>query len=257
MGTRPVIVDVAVWMLLLNNALVVPLCSPIVWFWLLPIWLTLGIFSWVRLRDMRYLGRGHSMLIHKQAGLRIRSAGRRSIRPSLEHSFLSLMRHRGDLGVGRYCWGEFYENFAMTWSHGGLLIACAVYVLMLRLVGEELGGLALILLGLLAVCVRLPSAPDRILLVPAGRRERILATSAIAIATSVVLAVLGLVIVVASRGLSSFVCALPVEYIRHRSEVLRGIDPDWFYWPCLLVPWVIASRLLWGWTREWFKAASH
>ncbi|MGE5294199.1 MAG: hypothetical protein ACM3VT_05170, partial [Solirubrobacterales bacterium] len=40
--------DGVVWLLLLNNTFFAVLYAPVIWFQLLPLWLLLGVFSWIR-----------------------------------------------------------------------------------------------------------------------------------------------------------------------------------------------------------------
>ncbi|MGE5294316.1 MAG: hypothetical protein ACM3VT_05760, partial [Solirubrobacterales bacterium] len=240
--------DGVVWLLLLNNTFFAVLYAPVIWFQLLPLWLLLGVFSWIRLRDMRYMGDGHRVFIQRQADRCVRVFRKGRLGPNLESLFLGQMRRCGWLSAGRYCWGEIYENVVITWSYKTGLIAFAVYASLQCIIAKELGGLALVLLGLFALGVRLPLTPERVLLLPAGRRERALATGSVAVGTSVALAILGVIAVVASQVFSLLVCALSDEY--PDSAILVGIDLAWFYWPCLLAPWVIASRLFHGWTSR-------
>jgi len=248
------IADGVVWLLLLNNGVLAPLHSPIVWFQLMPLWLMLGLFSWIRLRNTDYLARGHRMLIRRRADWSIRPRRTRGVRRSLESLFLGLMHRHDFLRAGKYCWGELYENLATIRLPWMLLIFPGAYVLFLSILKEELGGWVLTLLGFLGGCVRLSLAPGkRVLLVPAGRRERALATRTAAVAASAVVAGLGLALVAVSQVLAPLARSLPWKLPGLR--VWDGIDVSWFYWPCLLVPWVIASRLFRGWVARVVQVA--
>mgnify|MGYP000969864813 CR=1 FL=1 len=214
------------------------------WFMLLPAWLAIGTFAWIRLGDMQYVGQGHRVLLNAESDWRLRIARVRGTRPRVETRFLDLMQGHGFLGLRRYCWGLLYENFAIMVSHPAWVIVLTGYVLIQKFVSEALVGFTFVVFGLLAINLHFPLAPRRILLLPAGRRERGVATGVTAIVASLMFAATGGVVVAASWLLWLVVQALPWEHV---ASAYSGINPTWFYWPCLLVPWVTASRLLQGW----------
>ena len=128
------------------------------------------------------------------------------------------------------------------------LICLAVGVLTLGFLGTVGIGQGFVLLGLLALCPHPPLTPGQTLLLPAGRRERRLATLAIAACASGMLVVVGVVAIAISWPLGLFISLLPLD--RLVSATFLKIAPTWFYWPCLLVPWAIVSRSVGGWVRR-------
>jgi hypothetical protein len=155
------------------------------------------------------------------------------------------MKRCDRLSTARYCWGQIYQSFTPVLSYWRIeLVLWVICGLVLAFIGEVFSALGLILCGLVAICARLPLAPDNALLLPAGRRKRCIATGMIIMGTSLLFLAFGAFTIILSWLLELLVHVLPCERIR---SVFSAVNVEWFYWPCLLVPWVTAARLLRGW----------
>lgn len=222
----------------------------IAWLWLLPVGLTLGALAWVRMGDPGMIRQGHRTAIQKELAPCAKPLPTRQTRESRAEAFFRGRMERCDyFRAGRFCRGELRRVFAPPlyfWRTE--LICLAVGVLILGFLGTVGIGQGFVLLGLLAFCPHPPLAPGQILLLPAGRRERRLATLAIAACASGMLAVVGVVAIAISWPLGLFISLLPLD--RLVSVTFLKIAPAWFYWPCLLVPWATVSKLVGGWARR-------
>ncbi|MEN6574738.1 MAG: hypothetical protein ABFD90_00235 [Phycisphaerales bacterium] len=217
----------------------------ILWCALVPFWLALGMFSWTRLGDIGYVTQGHRRMIDGERSMPVPSAVTKWNSPGVERFLRRFMKRYDYLSTAKYCWGQVYQSFTPGLSYWRIeLVLCAACALLLGFLGEAIAGVWFIVAGFAVVNQDLPLAPTQILLLPAGRRERCLATGAAAIGASLLVQSLGVVAIIASWFLWLVIRALPWEGMR---SAFSGINPTWFYWPCLLVPWVTAARLLRGW----------
>lgn len=223
------------------------------WFVLLPVWLSIGAFAWIRLGDVGYVTQGHRRLIDSPRAVHVPSEALRWNSPSVERFLHGLIKRYDGLSTPRYCWAQVYCSFAPVLSYWRIeLILWAMCALGFMLFGEVFSALGLVLCGLSAVCVRLPLAPDHTLLLPAGRRERCIATGVMTAGASFLCLVFGVFIIAFSWLLGLLVHVLPWERV---GSAFSGVNAGWFYWPCLLVPWVMAARLLPGWAGRMVQGA--
>lgn len=240
-GTRAI---AFVWVLICMAVVINASMWRIPWFVLLPVWLSIGAFAWIRLGDVGYVTQGHRRLIDSPRAVHVPSEASRWNSPSVERFLHGLIKRYDGLSTAKYCWGQVYESFTPVLSYWRIELVLWVVCALVLAIGEVLSALGLILCGLVAICARLPLAPDNVLLLPAGRRERCIATGMIIMGTSLLFLAFGAFTITLSWLLELLVHVLPCERIRF---VFPGINPTWFYWPCLLVPWVTAARLLQGW----------
>jgi hypothetical protein len=211
----------------------------VVWLGLLPIELALLILLWIRLGDPLLIHQGHRRLIEQMAP-RIRVATRVWTRESrVEAFFRRRMERQEPLSAGRYCWGELGRAFVPPLHYWRTELIClAAAVLILGFLGRAAIGQGFVLFGFSGIVLHLSFAPGQTLLLPAGRRERCLATLAIAACACAILLGVGAIGVALSWLWSVPVSLMPVTFTK--------ADPAWFYWPCVMAPWAIVPRLLRG-----------
>jgi len=204
------------------------------------------VFFWSRLGDMQRVHHAHRTIVQEVLRPGVETPRRRR---AMEYRVDALFRRRMEryayLSAGRYCWDELYRLFGpLMCRWRTVLFWLAVAAVVLSLLGEAIAGLAFLLFGLVVLTMHLPLVPDHVLLLPVGRRERSAATVLVAGGISVVHVAFGAVVIALSRLIGLVAGILPLERLGFASSL--KIDPACFYWPCLLVPWAIASRLLRG-----------
>jgi hypothetical protein len=204
------------------------------------------VFFWSRLHDMRRVHCAHRTMVQEVLHPDVETPRRRQ---AMEYRVDALFRRRMErhayLSAGRYCWDELYRLLGpLLCRWRTVLFWLAVAAVVLSLLGEAIAGLAFILFALVVLTMHLPLVPDHVLLLPVGRRERSAATVLVAAGISAMHTAFGAVVIVLSWLIGLVAGILPLE--RLGSASFLKIDPAFFYWPCLLVPWMVASRLLRG-----------
>ncbi len=215
------------------------------WGVLPPVSLALCGLYWLRLGDMRHVGQGHRRAL--QGPLpppALRRASRRAP-PQVQSLFLRRMERYEPFTLGRSCWGGLYRSFALILSFWRMeLVAVLLGATILSFTGVAIAGIGLVCFGLMVSCVPLPLIPDPALLLPAGRKERCLATGLIIVAVSLLSVAFGLLVIASSWFFWLFISAALGAHAA--SKVLTPIDPVYFYWSCVAVPWMSIFRLYSG-----------
>jgi len=248
------------WILLCFLALfgssAVDRCPVLMWLVLLAMELALLVLLWIRLGDERLVRDGHRRQIQKTLApcprIRVQEQSRES---QLEAFFRRRMEREAFLGVRRYRWGELGRALIPLLYYWRMELVClAGSALILGFLGDVFTGQVFVLFGLFVLALHLPIAPEETLLLPVGPKERCAATIAIAAGASSIFLAFGVVVIAISWLLWLAISLSPLE--RLTSMTFLKIDPRWFYWPCLMVPWAVASRSLWGWMRRVVQACT-
>jgi hypothetical protein len=212
------------------------------WGVLPPVSLVLCGLYWVRLGDMRYVGQGHRFALRGPPPPPVLRRTPKHAPPQVQGFFLRRMERYEPLSLGRSCWGGLYRSFALILSFWRIeLVAALLGATILSFAGVAIAGIGLVCFGLMVSCVPLPLIPDPALLLPAGRKERCLATGLIIITVSLLSVAFGLLVIALSWF---FWLSISAALGAHAaSKVLTPIDPVYFYWSCVPVPWMSIFRL--------------
>ncbi len=188
------------------------------------------IFAWYRLDNAHDVARAHRMTTEDAIAKRAK-AGRARMAPGWIHDFFlaQILRHH-PLGTWRYIWASFYRTFGpLLFSWRRVLVgAFLLSLLLLRPVAE----VTFVLMGFAATLVDLPVTSS--MLLPAGRRERFLATVVVTLALSLLL-----VVVATATVCFSGMIVMPLGL--HARSLGTSLHRVWL--ACTLVPWVCAWRL--------------
>jgi hypothetical protein len=209
------------------------------WGVLLPVSFIVCIRFWFRLGDMRRIGSNRRLVFQPVVWPLAAEETEPGALSREEVFFLRRMGQYQAFSLGRTCWGGLYQGLA-PWLCGATgLIA---FVVLSLLAARMLGTWWLILFGLIMTWdVDLPLLPHPAPWLPAGRKERCVATGVTAAAVFLLCVAYGLLVIVSSRFLWLLISA--VLGARLGGKVLAPIDPWCFYWVGLSVPWVTALRL--------------
>ncbi len=205
-----------------------------------PFWIGTGLvsivvmlFCWVRLGNMRCVGRGHRAIIEDAMDKRTQADVKRTAPPWMDDLLLGRARECPVLGIRRYVWAGFYRAFGRALSYRIWVLAGALALsIVLGLAPLRVTEIAFVLMGFEAALVDLPATSS--LLLPGGCRERHYAMVVSALLTSVLLLTLALGI----GGLSGM-----IAIARGADAGSLGFRFRMAWLACVLVPWIGAAGL--------------
>ncbi len=191
------------------------------------------IFCWIRLGDMRYVARGHRLIIEDAMERRSQIGVKRTAPPWTDGLFLTRAERYPFLGIRRHIWVGLYRAFGPIFSYWRWGLA-AVLILSAALAASFETGVEITFasLGLTVAMVDLPVNSN--LLLPGSRRERFSATVIAVMASSLFLVTLA----IGMSGLSEVIAVVFGADAGRLSFRLRSI---WL--ACILVPWMAALQL--------------
>ena len=211
-----------------------------IWPILMPVFVALCGFVWIRLGDMECVKRGQRIILADAIERGPVPESPRTTLPRVEKWLKSQMERQGYLHAGRYVWGELYAAIGRLlhywkWVLGSLL-GCAW---ILGDMGPSAANVVFAASGSLACMPRSPVLSPLVL--PGGRKERRQAALGAVAATSLLLMAAASAIVVLSWLLSPFLGGAPSE---GREASYAGLQPYGVLLPCVLAPWFSAFGLL-------------
>jgi hypothetical protein len=214
----------------------------------------LCLFVWLQLGDKAVLKRGHRMIIEDaierghetptKNGMAWWATSRDAVTVLawVEGLFRERMQNHPYFSVERYVWGTLYETFGPWLSYWAwILFALAGTALILALFGNGIApSLALLYFVFLDRTIRLPMTST--LLLPGGRSEKCHATSAKALAASLLLGGAAVAAAVLARiGVLLVSAALPGG-TDGLPDILMGMAG--LLLPCVWLPTILAMELM-------------
>lgn len=210
-----------------------------IWPVLMPVFVALCGFIWIRLGDMECIKRGQRIILADAIERGPVPGAPRTTLPWVEKWLESQMERQSYLHAGRYVWGELYAAIGRLLHYWkwvvGLLLGCAW---ILGYMGSSAANVVFAASGSLACMPRSPVLSPLVL--PGGRKEKRQAAIGAVVATSLLLMAAASAIVVLSWLLSSVLDG-PSE---GREASYAGLQPYGVFLPCVLAPWFSAFGLL-------------
>lgn len=191
------------------------------------------IFCWIRLGDMRYVARGHRLIIEDAMEERSQIGVKRTAPPWTDGLFLTRAERYPFLGIRRHIWAGLYRAFGPIFSYWRWGLAAVLILSAVLATSFETGvEIAFASLGLLMVMVDLPVNSN--LLLPGSRRTRFSATVITVMASSLFLVALAI-------GMSGFSEVIAVVFDADAGGLSFRLRSIWL--ACILVPWMAALQL--------------
>lgn len=193
--------------------------------------LVIGFF-WIQLGNMRYVTRGHRIIIDDAMDKRAQAGVKRTTPPWAGEFFLLRMELCSYLGAWRYLWGSLYQAFGRALSYWKWILA-GVFLASLALgyAPSSFTRLAFVFLGIGVSLVELPATSS--MLLPGGRRERYHATVIAAVVASLLLLAIACVV----AGLCELIAVVLGADVGNFGVRLGSV---WVV--CVGVPWICAAQ---------------